>query len=165
MKVWPERWQICFGWLPSREECENLETWLDEHIPGWQPRELHTAIDAYAEAAREDGQCRTRAPTGPHLKTLILRSRHEARQAASNAGEQTVKCRVPSGHTRYIALSVLRAMIEKEPDPKERWEIVGYPFDLHFKEELKKYAHTLPGGVERFDWKTAPRFCARKGSS
>jgi hypothetical protein len=83
---WPDTWRVLFGYEPDAKEAADLEAWLDSvfsargDTAGWKPSELTDALNAYAEAERAAGR-RAKAPTGPQVKTLIIRARYARAQA------------------------------------------------------------------------------------
>ncbi len=77
---WTEHWRICCGFTMDEAEGTALERWLDDQFPahgtdrGWSGDELGQAIETLAEEARDKGQ-RLKAPTGPQLKSAIIKAR------------------------------------------------------------------------------------------
>jgi len=85
MKWW-ERWRILFGRDIDAEEISDLEHWMDSQFPrngrteGWSGDELAQALEAIGEDGRKKG-IRRRNPTGPEIKTEIIRLRYLAGQS------------------------------------------------------------------------------------
>jgi hypothetical protein len=90
---WTDHWRVLFGYEPDQQEVDSLLAWLDYEFPkhgtdsGWQPDELIKALEAFAEKSREKGE-RSKAPTGPQIKTLIIRARYESRRQSEPEPDQ-----------------------------------------------------------------------------
>ncbi len=84
--TWTQTWGVLYGFTPHEEDTATLEAWLSAQFPdkngrrGWLPAELTRAIETHAEEHRKKGH-RAKGPTGPELKTLIIRARFEAIKA------------------------------------------------------------------------------------
>ena len=153
--TWPDRWAILFGYPPDEPERDALQAWLDEQFPsGWQPDELHAALDAYAERERKGGK-RAKAPTGPQLKSAIIRARHERRHADGMGGAEVVRWYDRDRHEmRGLCMSDVREMIRRAT-PEGRWDIICDVGDdrgqTPRKDALASFAEGLPGGLVRFN--------------
>jgi hypothetical protein len=88
---WVVLWAVLFGYPPDAAQVQGIEDYLDTQFPGrgmgskgWSAADLKAALSAIAERARERGT-RARPPTGPDIKTAIIRARYEARQASGQS--------------------------------------------------------------------------------
>ena len=103
---WPDHWRVLFGFEPDQQEADSLVAWLSGQFPphgvdsGWTETELITALNAYAENIRTkrersnaknlDG--RIQAPTGPQIKSQIIKARYESRHSADPTPAENEPC-------------------------------------------------------------------------
>ena len=81
--LWCDRYKLLFGRPLSAEDVQNWHTLLDEDFTGnhgWTADEVHTALSALAEYARQAGR-KADPPTYPALKSALIRARYEAKKA------------------------------------------------------------------------------------
>ncbi len=154
---WPDRWFLLFGYHPAVPEVDAIEAWLTEHFPrGWEPDELHDALEDYAETERKAGNTRPKTPTCPKIKSIIVRLRYERRIQRDGGASRKIKYQDPETkriQTRTVAWA--RDALTYETDPDERFEIICGIIEEKetegIQEELFSYAQSLPGGIRRFN--------------
>lgn len=150
--TWPDRWAILYGHAPKGEEVDALQAWLDESFRhAWSPAELEAAIEAHAEAERADGVAKPRPPTGPQIKTLILRARHAKRAASMNpidtVADQRARLDAIAGSCREQCRRQPLDAAGRETscydceaaDGDQAWCIICEPAEVAMRAKLREY--------------------------